>query len=237
MKVYDVTGAERDADWLAATYGARLVAAADAPKKFALNKVQVTEGPATAVVEVRDAHDAPLAGYVVGFYWPDAPSIARLPDLQTRYKDRAAQQVTDANGLTGFGLGSGAYVFAPADGGPHALWVLSHEWPSDVLERVGMLAGTNHQGPLRLTFTLRETPQIVADVPETLRELAWNLAGTPYNPAAAFPAFARAHRLGIPLTGEHDSTLNGVTYRLQGFADGILYAVVGEWGKIEVLPW
>lgn len=78
---------------------------------------------------------------------------------------------------------------------------------------------------------------------EAIRNAAWNRRGIPYNPEAAFPAFARKHTvnpektIGTPVTLEFDVVWKGVTYRAQGYSGGILYAVVGEWSNIEVLPW
>lgn len=55
----------------------------------------------------------------------------------------------------------------------------------------------------------------------------------PYNPAAAFPSYARTHGLGAPLTGE----VNVATYRLQGYALGIVYALVPNWAATVHMSW
>ena len=68
---------------------------------------------------------------------------------------------------------------------------------------------------------------------DAIRNAAWNAAGQPYNPDAAFPKYAREHSLGVPLTGEFD--VNG--YRVQGFAGGIVYCLIGDWGNVKDMPW
>lgn len=68
---------------------------------------------------------------------------------------------------------------------------------------------------------------------EELRNAAWNAYGLPYNPDAAFPHYARAHSLGLPVTPETD--FRGV--RWQGYAGGIVYAPIGEWDKTTHISW
>lgn len=72
---------------------------------------------------------------------------------------------------------------------------------------------------------------------QALRNAAWNKAGIAYNPDAAFPKYARANNLGVPMTGEFDVTVAGVTYRVQGFAGGIVYTKVGDWANLKQLIW
>jgi hypothetical protein len=77
-----------------------------------------------------------------------------------------------------------------------------------------------------------------ANLPDdVVREAAWNAAGLPYNPQAAFPRHAREHNLGNPLTDEFDFAYKGVNYRGQGFSQAILFCQVGDWGNIQELPW
>jgi hypothetical protein len=73
------------------------------------------------------------------------------------------------------------------------------------------------------------------DVTESdIRNAAWVETGIPYNPDAAFPTYARAHGLGMPLTPEFD--IND-TVRAQGYAGGIVYATIGDWANIHKLEW
>ncbi len=416
-RIVDLDGSVRDAAWLRANYGAVIVPAATGERRLALAEVRITEGPAALVVEVRDGTGRPLRDVAVAFWWPDAPEdltseAARV--LRTRFKDRAAVQWTDGGGCTGFGLGTGAYVTDLGVGGPHAAWLLHDEFASDALDRLGMLAGTNHRGPLRLVFQVAEAAviepeqptsflarlrgaglrvvdergqlphgaedyperplsrithlvvhhsagaqtsvaalaayhvrqgwpgigyQVVVDedgtvhlchdltvasyhcgvltkpgdenaytvgvccqgnretaaVPEAqwqslqkvlgalqaelgagrseplqivghkdinpqtlcpgkflyarlfplpatdvegvLRNAAWLQAGVAYNPEAALAKFARENGLGVPVTGETDVTVAGVRYRLQGYANGVAYAVDGDWRGVKRLAW
>ena len=65
---------------------------------------------------------------------------------------RALVQTTDNRGLLGFGLGAGSHIRELLLGGPHTLWLVDQDLPSDGISGVGMLGGTNHHGPLTLTF-------------------------------------------------------------------------------------
>jgi N-acetyl-anhydromuramyl-L-alanine amidase AmpD len=75
------------------------------------------------------------------------------------------------------------------------------------------------------------------DVAHALRQAAWSSGGIPYDPAAPFTAYARAHNLGNPETPEFDFSFAGQTYRGQGFGKAIVYAPVGEWEHIKEVPW
>lgn len=77
-------------------------------------------------------------------------------------------------------------------------------------------------------------PSLPADV---VREAAWNAAGIPFNPQAAFPRYARDHDLGVPQTEEFDFSYRGVNYRGQGFGKAIVFARVGDWGDIKETSW
>jgi hypothetical protein len=59
------------------------------------------------------------------------------------------------------------------------------------------------------------------------------LGGIDYDPDAAFPPFARANGLGMPLTQE----LEFDGYRLQGYAGGIVYAPVADPTDLRILSW
>ncbi len=72
---------------------------------------------------------------------------------------------------------------------------------------------------------------------DDIRNAAWNRiypsGGIAYNPDAAFPKFARKQCLGCPTTTEFDIG----QYRIQGYAGGIVYCVVGDWTNIKTLNW
>jgi hypothetical protein len=76
------------------------------------------------------------------------------------------------------------------------------------------------------------------NLPESIvREAAWNAAGIPFNPEAAFARYAREHDLGTPQTEEFDFSYKGVNYRGQGFSKAIVFAKVGHWDYIGEMSW
>ena len=76
------------------------------------------------------------------------------------------------------------------------------------------------------------------NLPENVvREAAWNAAGIPFNPDAAFSRYAREHELGTPQTDEFDFSYKGVNYRGQGFSGAIVFAKVGDWDNIGEMSW
>jgi len=169
-RIIDTNGAEHDEAWLTSKYGAIITRVSSSGKRFTLSEVQVTEGPATLIAIVKDSSGVPLNSHAVALYWPDAPTDLTTPEtavFKTRFKPRANVQWTDTNGMTGYGLGMGSYIYEVATGGPHAVWLLHNLYESDAIDRVGMLAGTNHVGPLRLTFTLTEKTQEIGQLPES----------------------------------------------------------------------
>ena len=68
---------------------------------------------------------------------------------------------------------------------------------------------------------------------DQIREQAWNQHGIPYNPEAALSVYARANNLGVPMTQEFDVG----EYRVQGYAGGIVYVIIGHWDQIAHLSW
>lgn len=159
--VFDKTGAKRDWAWLRANYGNVQFLDAGAGAKFRLARVDETEGPALLKVRVLDRQGLPQPYQPVANHWPD-PDLPDLGNagLKTLWRDRAVYQPTDGAGFTGFGLGTGSYIGNLVEGGPHVVWVLSPTLPSDGVSGLGMLGGTNHAGPLFLTFQIgNEQPE------------------------------------------------------------------------------
>ena len=76
----------------------------------------------------------------------------------------------------------------------------------------------------------------VTDAVKIIREAAWHAAGLPYNPEAALARYAREQGMGNPVTPEFD-IVNGAKYRAQGFAGGIVYAKIGDWGNCQIVKW
>lgn len=73
------------------------------------------------------------------------------------------------------------------------------------------------------------TPSVV----ETVRQAAWRATGIDLAETSVFVAYARQHQLGAPLTPE--TAIDG--YRLQGFAQGIVYAPIKQGEALTHTNW
>ena len=156
-EIYDKDGVRRDEAWLRQKYGNVQFLDAGAGPKFRLARVDETEGPAVLKVRLLDRQGQPHSSQPVANHWPDS-SLPYLGNsgLKTLWRDRAIYQNTDSAGFTGFGLGTGSYIGNLQEGGPHTVWVLSPSLASDGISGLGMLGGTNHAGPLFITFQIGE---------------------------------------------------------------------------------
>lgn len=138
LTIYDLNGAERDWDWLVATFGAVVLERGTGTASVTV--LRAVEGPSTLIVHVEDASGTPLPNIPVVFYWPDAPGLP--PEQQACGLDRGVIGYTKVeNGNAEFAMGKGAYYFPPA-GGPHVVWIATPG--TDCLHGLGMLGGTNH---------------------------------------------------------------------------------------------
>ena len=90
-------------------------------------------------------------------------------------------------------------------------------------------------GPVSLPVVLPAVDSI--QVQEAVRRQAWDDLGVDYNPEAAYARYARLHSMGVPQTQEFDLAVDGLACRAQGFAKGIVYSQVGDWGNIYVAEW
>jgi hypothetical protein len=98
--------------------------------------------------------------------------------------------------------------------------------------------------PVKVTATPTPPPVVppvvvpaTPSIEEKIRNAAWlalyPAGGIPFNPDAAFQKLARFWVMGAPNTREIDAA----DYRFQGFADGILYAPIGQWDQIKSMKW
>lgn len=157
MEIYDMHGERRDMDWLQRTYGGKITFLNAGPgRKFRLVRIDETEGPATLKVRVLNEQGEPHVGQPVANFWPDLSQMTDLRNkgLATLWQNFAIHQSTGGDGFTGFGLGRGDYIGDLAKGGEHTVWVLSPSLASDGITNLGMLGGTEHRGPLFLTFQI-----------------------------------------------------------------------------------
>ena len=58
----------------------------------------------------------------------------------------------------------------------------------------------------------------------------------PLNPDAMFYKIAKQQNLGERLTAEYDAEYQGKAYRAQIYEKGIVYAQVGDWGNVKIIP-
>ena len=147
IKVVDLEYKERDFEYAKAKYGVAFRRAKVAPgqKVFRLVELWEKSGPSSLVTQVLDEDGNPMANVDVAFYWPDAPDP---PDPPTEvyphdWYPKFVHGPTNVNGDVGPGMGRGAY-HGRGEGGPHAVWVRHPDIPSDICEKLGMLAGTPH---------------------------------------------------------------------------------------------
>ena len=155
MDIFDQQGNRKDWAWLTATFGRMEFLDAGGATKFRLMRVDVTEGPANLKVRVLNEAGQPQVQQPVANHWPDNTlQLLGGGGLKSVWQPRASIQYTGSDGFTGYGLGGGSYIKDLAAGGAHTVWVLSPSLPSDGLAGIGMLGGTNHVGPLFLTFQI-----------------------------------------------------------------------------------
>lgn len=68
---------------------------------------------------------------------------------------------------------------------------------------------------------------------EVLRQQAWASLQLSYNPDSHFVTYARTHNLGAALTAEFDQS----GYRVQGFANGIVFAPIKQLDQLQHMAW
>lgn len=125
LLVYDMYGERQSYSWAVQKYGVRV----EHVQGSAYHCVELRErtGPASIDVYVYDRYGQPAVGVAVEFHWPGGEDV----------------KLTEASGRAGFAYGPGSWITDPSVGGPHWLIVLN-ESSCDLVSRLGMLAGTNH---------------------------------------------------------------------------------------------
>lgn len=151
--VYDYQGNRRDMQWVRDVYGAELRHAEVQPSEQAYRIIEIreAEGPSVQLVTVRSEAGNRQMGVGVARYWPDAPPLPFEP--ASAWKPKGVVGYTNENGDVGFGLGRGDYITAPGQG-VTAVWVADPAVKSDLADKLGMIAGTNHR---RLDFVFQLT--------------------------------------------------------------------------------
>lgn len=241
MDVFDKYGVKRDLDWLRQKYGNVQFLDAGLGRKFKLARVDETEGPALIKVRVIGSDSLPQSYQPVANHWP-SPALPDLRNagLKTTWRDRAIFQETDGAGFSGFGLGTGSYIRDLAEGGPHVIWVLSPSLPSDGLSGVGMLGGTNHAGPLFLTFQIGEDEIPATSLEELLLRTGEQKQVIQFNPDAALQKQIFLDDF-VPNSGEFDVVWDNNEYvaqRAENLGSGevrVYYVPVNDWGDVDYI--
>ena len=147
IRVFDMDGVERDFEYAKSKYGVafRRASVAAGQKVYRLVELREKTGNASLITKVLDEAGQPVADADVAIYWPDAPDPPDPPTelLPHDWYGNFTHGPTNANGDVGPGMGKGAY-HGQGEGGPHAVWVRDPGYPSDICEKLGMLAGTFH---------------------------------------------------------------------------------------------
>lgn len=147
IRVFDKDLKERDLAWAKQKYGVefRRYPAKDGETVYRLVELWEKTGHSSLVTKVLGKNGLPIPEKDVAFYWPKAPSPPDPPTtlLNWDWHKNFVHGPTNLNGDVGPGMGHGAY-HGEGQGGPHAVWVRDSNFPSDICERLGMLAGTFH---------------------------------------------------------------------------------------------
>ena len=125
----------------------------------------------------------PVIGKKVAWYWPDA-----LIDPAAGWLGRAdtADTRTGDRGTVDLCMGPGAYYTpvphvpgGPPAGGPHAVWIYGNDENSEMIQGLGMLAGTNHTHiDIAFAWTDPTTPDDLLAVARDIRAIAAKILET-----------------------------------------------------------
>lgn len=145
--IYDTGGTEQSLEWLSTKYGNVNWQCADphpdADYVFVLSELRESCGPAVIITTVRDENGNPLPNKAVIRYWPGAPSLPNYDPPASRWTDLGVYGFTNAEGVVGFGTGTGDY-YLPPDEGATWIYIADADGPSGVVRGIGMLALTEH---------------------------------------------------------------------------------------------
>lgn len=155
MKIYDLTGTERDWTYLQDTFGEGIRVDTRpylAEPGFEIAELRAAEGPCALVVQVLDPDGAPVPDIDVARWWAD-PDLPALPPDLAYWQPRGVTGLTNTEGTIGFGMGAGDGYDPdwPLEGLPVSeLWAGPN---SDRIHGLGWVWGTNH---LHLNITFRQ---------------------------------------------------------------------------------
>lgn len=169
------------------------------------------------------------------------PNVRCFVDWVGRDKnDPPTMRLTDANGL------ANVDIYANLDitkkNGPYFAYIEGQDL-SDTIGGMGL--PEHHHVRFDLTFAPHTLtvpapppapPPPPQDVPTAIMTKAKTVTWMPVNNGAALWNYAKANGLQDQQTDEMTVTINGEDYLLQVFNLGIVYAKVGDWANIKVIP-
>lgn len=198
------------------------------------------QGNHNLYVNVFDENGEPYRNARVLLYWPDGEAVIPLEKEWPR-----ALEMAMGNGVLARNAVSVRIVDTIPSDAVHGL----HTNHGDEAGPHGENWNSNGHHSFRVEFQLcTKAGETAAEEPaepvvptevtvEDIRKAAWNAAhptgGVRYNPTAALLLHARERDLGAAVTNEFDIG----SYRVQGFALGIVCAVIGDWGNVTLLAW
>jgi hypothetical protein len=165
IQIHDFYGDVKDEAWLAARYGVEIDTSQrrDGQSNFEIVALDEVGGPAEYQVLVLDQAGLPKSGIFVFRSWPGAPGF-QFPDNVPHYSDGAVPGQTNANGMVGFGGGTGDYMKNPPGDGVSKFWIGMHTSGSDCLAKSGWMPMTEHWH-IRPTFRLVTVDATEPDIP------------------------------------------------------------------------
>lgn len=113
-------------------------------------------------------------------------------------------------------------AFTPFTSGPYPDWT-DFDFDEELVKMLGRYLANLSPVPI-------PTPPIEIDI---IRQACWDRQNVPYNPDAALQKFAAEECLMAPLGPEFDIG----DYRVQAYANGIVYCKIGHWDDIQLLSW
>ena len=153
VKVFDITGQQKDWAWVVEQYGPLDIREAE-PWKQADGSMQVLRlvelrenfGPATCIAKFLKEDGTPLVGKNAAWWYSTAPMLPDGINPPTSvWEPRADVGQTNGEGIIGFAMSEdGTYYPDQGVAGPYGTWLFSTTWSCDGYFGIGLKAGTDH---------------------------------------------------------------------------------------------
>ena len=125
-------------------------------------------------------------------------------------------------------------AFTPFTSGPYPDWT-DFNFDEDLVEMLATYLETVIDLPENPAESPVPVPVPIPVIPveEIIRKACWDRQNISYNPAAALQKAAAEEFLMAPIGPEFD--IDG--YRVQAYADGIVYCKIGHWDDVRLVFW